>query len=780
MRGLSDTEVAERIASGRANIVERTTSRSPWDIIRSNVFTRINAIYAILFGIVAFTGHLIDGLFGALILVNSSVGMIQEFRAKRTLDRLAIIGRVDPTVLREGERRSVPAAELVCDDVVILASGDTIIVDGPVLAAVGLEVDESMLTGESDPVLKDPGDRVLSGSYVVAGSGSFRADRVGADAFAQRLAAEARGFRPVRSELRAGIDRILKVITYVLIPVGILTIFNQLFRNNQPLDEALRGMVAALVPMVPEGLVLMTSVALAVGVIRLGKRNCLVQDLPAIEELARVDVVCTDKTGTLTENGMTLDEVRPLAEDGEIEDALRALGGAEERPNASIAAIIAGLPGDSAWERVGSVPFSSARKWSAGEFRDRGAWILGAPDVLLPEADPARAESEALAARGLRVLLLGRIGELPPAEEIPGTVTPAALVVLGQRVRPEARGALDYFAEQDVAVKVISGDNAASVGAVAATLGIPAAETPVDARTLPEPGEEFSDRIAAGTVFGRVNPEQKRDMVRALRAEGHGVAMTGDGVNDVLALKEANVGVAMGSGSPASRAVSRIVLLDDSFATLPHVVAEGRRVIGNIERVSTLFLTKTVYSILLAMITVIAAVPFPFLPRHITIIAWFTIGIPAFLLSLAPNTERARPGFVGRVLRIAIPAGAWIAAATMTTFLVTFDRHAALGEAQVQASTSALITVLAVALWVLAAVARPYVPWKVLLVAAMAGAVTLLLVTPWGGKIFQLDPGNLAFTGFALVSAGIAILGILGTWRLMAWRSRRARARAGA
>jgi cation-transporting ATPase E len=709
-RGLSADEVARRRAEGRTNDVPVRASRSVWEIVRGNVFTRINAILAVLFAIIVSTGHLLDGLFGVLIVANSVTGMIQELRAKRTLDRLTIIGQPRVRVRRDGQPVELAPNQLVADDVIEIGPGDQIVVDAEVLDAPALELDESLLSGEADPIVKGPGDEVLSGSFVVAGNGICRATQVGRQAYAAKLAAEASTFTLVNSELRNGINKILTIITYLLVPAGILSIYNQL-SGDQALPEALRGMVAALVGMVPEGLVLLTAVAFAVGVVRLGKRQCLVNELPAIEGLARVDVVCADKTGTLTENAMWVKEARQLG-DCAVDQALAALAAADSRPNQSALAIAEAYPDDPGWSLDAFAPFSSARKWSGASFDGHGSWVLGAPDVLLPAGSPVRDEAEAIGARGLRVLLLARAGVAVDSADAPGEVAPAALVVLEQKVRPDAKSTLDYFARQDVLVKVISGDNARSVGAVATTLGLPQASAPVDGRALPENDKQLAEVLEHASVFGRVTPAQKRSMVGALRSRGHTVAMTGDGVNDVLALKDADIGVAMGSGSPASRAVAQIVLLDNRFATLPYVVAEGRRVIGNIERVATLFLTKTVYSVLLAIVIGIpgligyGVLPYPFLPRHVTLVGWFTIGLPAFVLSLAPNNERACGGFVGRVLRLAVPAGVVIAMASFTAYAIVYNGQ------RTQASTTALLTLIAIALWVLARVARPYVWWK--------------------------------------------------------------------
>ncbi|MEU2254565.1 cation-translocating P-type ATPase [Nocardia xishanensis] len=778
--GLTTAEVEQRRRDGLTNDVPDRASRSVREIVRANVFTRINAILGVLFVVVLSTGSIIDGMFGLLIVANSAVGIIQEIRAKRTLDQLAIVSQAKPTVRRDGVAREVAPKDVVLDDLIELGPGDQIVVDGVVEESALLEIDESLLTGEADPIDKAVGAEVMSGSYVVSGSGAYRATKVGRDAYAAKLAEEASKFTLVHSELRTGIDKILKFITYLLIPAGLLSIYNQLFSSGESWRPAVTGMVAALVPMVPEGLVLMTSIAFAVGVVRLGRRQCLVQELPAIEGLARVDVVCADKTGTLTENGMRLSDIKILDgfDDREVRRALAAMAGDDPRPNASVQAIAEELTDRPEWQHTAVAPFSSAKKWSGFSYGEHGDWLLGAPDVLLdPDSEDARMAEE-LGSSGLRVLLLAQSDRPVDAPDAPGTVRPAALIVLEQKIRPDARETLDYFASQNVSIKVISGDNAVSVGAVASSLDLPGGDHAVDARRLPEDAGQLADVLDRETTFGRVRPDQKRAMVGALQSRGHTVAMTGDGVNDVLALKDSDIGVAMGAGSPATRAVAQIVLLDNKFATLPYVVGEGRRVIGNIERVSNLFLTKTVYSVLLAFLVGLAGIGsqifdyepigYPFLPRHVTIAAWFTIGIPAFILSLAPNNERARTGFVSRVMRLAIPSGAVIGVATFVAYLIAYAGPDATETQKEQAGTTALITLIMIAMWVLAIVARPYVWWKVVLIGASVAAYVVLFTVPFTRDFFKLDPSNAALTTAAFVCGAVGIVLVEAIWWISA------------
>ncbi|MFI2242439.1 cation-translocating P-type ATPase [Streptomyces chrestomyceticus] len=743
--GLTSAEVASRVAAGKANDVPVRSSRSVREIVRANVCTRINAVIGVLFVVILIVGPVQDGLFGGVILANTLIGVVQEVRAKRTLDQLAIVGEARSTVRRDGSTVELAPGQLVLDDVVELGPGDKVAVDGVVHESDSLEVDESLLTGEADPVFKRPGDKVLSGSFVVAGAGAFTATRVGRDAYAAQLAEEARRFTLVNSELRNGINTILKFVTYAIVPAGLALIISQLAVGRGDIPEAVRRMVAGLVPMVPEGLVLLTSVAFAVGVIRLGKKKCLVQELPAIEGLARVDTVCLDKTGTLTETAMDVDAVHPIAPGAPVAEVLGALGAADARPNASMQAIIDTYPALEGWTERSSAPFSAARRWSGATLSDpagrTSTWLIGAADVLLPPGHTVLTTVDAHGSQGLRVLLLARCSvplteALDTPHGITDAVAPVALVVVRQRTRSEAPATLRYFADQGVQAKVISGDNALSVSAVAKSLGLPGSERHVDARYLPEHPGRLAEAVEDNAIFGRVGPQQKRDMVAALQSRGRTVAMTGDGVNDVLALKDADVAVSMGTGSPAARSVAQIVLLDNNFSSLPSVVAEGRRVIGNIERVANLFLTKTVYSVLLAIVVVLANVPYPFLPRHLTLIGSLTIGIPAFFLALAPNTERAKPRFVRRVLRFAVPCGVMAAAATMTSYTVARSVY----DGNLAAETSAAtLTLFLVGLWALAIIARPYTWWRILLVSAMAVAFAAVLVIPFLQEFFQLQ-----------------------------------------
>ncbi|MGV9337776.1 HAD-IC family P-type ATPase [Streptomyces sp. NPDC003688] len=771
--GLTRAQVAERVARGQVNDVPVRSSRSLAEIVRANVFTRFNAIIGVLWIVTLFVAPIQDSLFGFVILANTGIGIVQEWRAKKTLDSLAVIGEARPTVRRDGSSVEVPTSAIVLDDLVEIGPGDKIVVDGVCAEADGLEIDESLLTGEADPVLKRTGDRLLSGSFVVAGGGAFTATKVGREAYAAQLAEEASRFTLVHSELRTGISTILKYVTWMMIPAALGLIVTQLVVKSNDFKGSIARTIGGIIPMVPEGLVLLTSVAFAIGVIRLGRKQCLVQELPAIEGLARVDTVCLDKTGTLTEGGMDVSALRMLngADEEHARKVLGALGESDPHPNASLQAIIDAYPDSEEWRCVESLPFSSARKYSGAAFSEGdgqvSSWLLGAPDVLLGADDPALAETSRLNEQGLRVLLLARAARGLDAPEPAEDARPVALVVLEQRLRPDAAETLRYFADQHVHAKIISGDNAVSVGAVAQKLGLEGAA--VDARHLPAELPGMARAMDRATVFGRVTPRQKREMVGALQSEGHTVAMTGDGVNDVLALKDADIGVSMGSGSEATRAVAQIVLLNNSFATLPSVVAEGRRVIGNITRVATLFLVKTVYSVLLALLVVCWQVEYPFLPRHLTLLSTLTIGVPAFFLALAPNAERARPHFVRRVMRYSIPGGLVAGLATFATYLLA--RHHYTGAGALSAETSAAtLTLFLVSMWVLAIIARPYTWWRIALVAAMGVAFLFVLIVPSLQDFFALRLVGNTMPWAAVGIAAVAAAALELVWR---WVDRR-------
>jgi cation-transporting ATPase E len=762
--GLRTSQVEQRRAAGLTNDQGKQPTRTIAQILRANVATRFNAILAALLVVIIIVGPVQDALFGLVLVANSGIGIIQELRAKRALDRLSVLSAPTARVVRDGSVTAIPADQVVKDDVVELQQGDQVVADGRVLESAGLEIDESLLSGEADPVVKEAGDDVLSGSFVVAGSGRMAAVRVGARSYAADLTRQARGYSPARSEIRDAINRILTWLSWLLVVIGPLLVITQL-NSGQTVPEALRGSVAGLTGLVPEGLVLLTSVAMAVGVVRLASRRVLVQDLPAIEGLARVDLVCCDKTGTLTQGSMRVVSVEPLLAGGQpssgpgdgVGQVLGAIAAADPRRNATMLAL-ADQFADPGWQPTETTAFSSARKWSAASYDGQGTWLIGAPEMMLaPPAVLDRAGQ--LAAQGYRVLLLADSAAPVAGEQLPGQVRPVALVALQERLRPDAQATLEYFASQQVQVRIISGDHPQTVGAIGRSLGLPDADRPVDARDLPEDPEQLTEAIRAPTVIGRVAPRQKQAIVAALQRLGHVVAMTGDGVNDVLALKDCDVGIAMGSGTPASRGAARLVLLDDKFATLPDVVAEGRRLIGNVDRVSKLFLTKTCYAVLIAVVVSVLALPYPFYPRHLTIISTLAIGIPGFFLALAPNAQRVAPAFMARALRFAIPAGLVITIAAVSAFLTVRAMDLGLGAAR----TSATVVTVGLSLLVLATLARPLATWRGAMVLGLAGAFAALFALPWlrTALALALLPQRVLWFCLVLAGAGYGLLLVL-------------------
>jgi cation-transporting ATPase E len=758
--GLSSAEVAERRSRGLGSAGPDRTSRSVAEILRANILTRFNLILGVLLAVVLAVGQPQDALFGIVLVSNAVIGIAQELRAKRTLDRLAVLSAPRVRVIRDGAAQDIDIAGLVVGDLIDLRAGDQLVADGMVRSSESLQADESLLTGEQDPVAKQVGDGLLSGSFVAAGSGGYQATAVGTEAYARKLAAEARRFAVVRSELIDGINRILRYVTWAIVPVAVLLMISQL-HARQTTQQAVIGTVAALVGMVPQGLVLLTSVAFGVAAVTLARRRVLVQQLPAVEGLARVDVVCLDKTGTLTDGTIAFDSLTSLDAQAPAEAALGALADDENR-NATLAAIGQAFPPPDGWARQTAVPFSAARKWSAASFTGHGTWVLGAPEMMLPDSQRTLLSQAAdLAAGGRRVLALARTDRPTGGESLPEGLRPVAFILLAERLRPDASDAIGYFAAQGVAMKVISGDSPLTVSAVAKAAGLPDAGDPVDARHLPDDPDDLGRLLEERSVFGRVTPHQKQAMVTALQARGHTVAMTGDGVNDVLALKLADLGIAMGSGAAATKAVADLVLLDGRFAALPGVVAEGRRVTANIERVANLFVTKTVWATLLAVAVGVALLPYPFLPRHLTIIDTLAIGIPSFFLALAPNRRRYLAGFVGRVLRFAIPAGCLIAAATFAAYALA--RSA--GLPLVQQRTAATLVTLMLSLGVLVLLAMPLTWRRLVLVGAMVAGFVALFPVPAVRRFYALElPTSHLWETLLIGAAGIVALA--GFWEI--------------
>ena len=752
--GLTRSEVAARVAAGETNAVVEVTSRPLSEIIKANVFTRFNGLLGALLVLVLLTGSYKNALFGIALVVNSALGIAQEWHAKRKLDSLAVLHAPTAMVLRDGVCDEIASSDMVRGDVIALRPGDQVSADGALLACDNLEIDESNLTGESDAVEKSLGDGVSSGTAVVAGTGWYRADVVGADATAQKLAAEAKVFTRAHSEVQHSTNVLLRWLTWivaVMLPISAWSQWRAV--GDQGWQSVVLRTAAGLVGLVPEGLVVLTTLAFLLAAVQLTRKQALVQELPAVELLARVDVICLDKTGTLTQGEIGFESLEVLdgASEAQVRTVLAALAH-DSAGNQTSHALARAFPG-ATLEVTERAAFSSARKWSGGVV-DGQAWLLGAPDVLLPAAATPRLVDRVheLSDAGSRVLLLAAADGLPAAGQAPSGIRPAALVELGELVRDDARQTLDYFRAQGVRVVVISGDTPRTVTAVGRAVGLDIHE-PVDARMLPDDLEQLADIAERTTIFGRVTPGQKRAIVRALQSRGHVVAMTGDGVNDVLALKDADIGIAMGNGAQATKAVAQLVLLDSRFAHLPDVLAEGRRLIGNVERVASLFVTKNVMSAISILAAAFFGLAYPFLPSQMTLVSTLTIGIPAAVLALGPNHRRYQPGFLRRVLSISAPAGVVAGVSAFAVYAVL--SHGLVGAAA--ASTAALTSLLVTMLWLLGCLARPYRVWKVVVVASMAALAALAYLLGAGRSFFAIA-WDLPAIGWGLVAGAIGAL----------------------
>ncbi|GAA0079139.1 cation-translocating P-type ATPase [Clostridium sp. CTA-5] len=737
--GLRDEEVRERIKSGKVNYIPKVPSRTLWQIIRANLFTSFNAINIILAIVVVIAGSPKNAIFAGVILVNTLIGIVQELRAKQTLEKLSVISEPYANVIRNGTLKKIPLENIVLDDILYLETGSQILADAKIISQSGLEVDESMLTGESDSIVKNDNDKLLSGSFVVAGDAYAQVTSVGKETYAAKLADEARKFKLINSELQNSINKIFRVIIWIIIPLSILLTVTQLMVKDITWQEAAIGTVSGIIGMVPEGLVLLTSATFIVAIIKLSKYDTLVQELCATEVLARVDVLCLDKTGTLTEGNLNLVDVKSIGDidADEINNILSALAHNLPSKNATQKAILEKYkenPSD--LKCLKSIAFSSKRKWGGITFDKAGSWVLGAPEIILNDSyNEIKEIVDNEAKKGRRVLLLAKLENNELSEKLSGKITAAALVLIEDIIREQAPKVLKYFHEQDVEVKIISGDNPVTVSTVAQRAGVHGWDKTIDARTLPENEEEFTKVIEENTVFGRVTPHQKRRIVKALQKMDHTVAMTGDGVNDVLALKESDCGIAMANGSDATKAVAQLVLLKSDFSALPKVVEEGRKQINNLEIVAELFLSKTVYSIILAFVFSILFLPFPVLPIQMSLVGSCAIGIPAFFLALLPSRGAVKRGFLQRILTVSIPNGIFLALFTTLTFMISRK----IGASIEYSRTLALLMLAGTSMVILLKVSRPLTKFKLGLGIVMFGIVTLAFITPIGRWIFTLE-----------------------------------------
>ena len=732
LHGLTQEEVRAHREQGRTNTMPRRTEGGVADILRRNVLTLFNLLTLCLAGLLLWVGSHRDMLFLGVVLSNTLIGTIQELRAKRTHDRLQLLSEGRVRVMRDGVECRLSPQELVLDDVVLLSRGDQIPADATVLSGAG-EADESLLTGESAPVSKAAGDTLYSGSFLVSGSVAARLTAVGADSYAGQLQLSARRVKRAQSELMRDMRRIIRWVSVLIVPIGAAMFSRQYASVDLGLRDAVTGTVASMLGMIPEGLILLTSVSLAAGVVALGRRNALVNELFGIETLARTDVVCMDKTGTLTSGEMVLD--RTLALNGvppeEIAAYMAALLRASADETPTVRALAEAFPALNAPEIAQAVPFSSARKWSAAQAEGLGSVVLGAPERLLK--GEALKQAQALAAQGLRVLALLCAPAPLCGEALPEGLVPAALLCLRDALRPNVQKTVRYFGEQGVSLKVISGDSPLTVSHAAAAAGVPGADRMVDLSTI-EGEKDYTALSRHYTIFGRVSPQDKQGLIEALRKDGHGVAMVGDGVNDIPALKAADCSIAMAGGSDAACRVAQITLLDADFDVMPRIVLEGRRVINNITRAASLFLVKNIFSLLLSVLLLIFPFAYPFAPIQLTLVSSLTIGIPSFVLALQPSRDRVSGSFLRNVIMRALPGG--VCTAALIIPLMAFSDG--LGFSQDVISTLSTLIAGYSGLVVLFLTCLPLNALRGGLVAAMAvlfaGAVLLL------PQVFYLSP----------------------------------------
>lgn len=731
LTGLTAKQVQQRIAAGQQNEPAPSLTRSIKDIFRTNLLTWFNLINLVLGALVLITGSYKNELFLGVAIVNTAIGIFQEIRSKRQIDKMSLLSESTYEVQRANGTVELHQDAIVQDDLLIMHRGDQLPVDGLILATQGIEVDESLITGEATPIAKVTGDSVVSGSFLVSGQATVQATHVGTKSFINSLSGEVQSGESTNSQLLNTINRIIKILTIVIVPLGAALFISRLF-NHSTIDQAILGTTAAMIGMIPEGLVLLTSVSLAVSAMNLARRRVLVRELPAIEGLARVDVLGLDKTGTITSGRLQLNKLVPLGNQSLeqlkviVGGTINAIGDDNETAQA-LNSVLA----DPSWQPDHVVPFSSARKWS-GASTSQGNYVIGAPEFMLKTmSDELAQRIEGYAADGFRVLCIAQSTQLSPDDL--GDVTVLGLILIEDEIRENAVETFRYFQNQDVALKVISGDNPTTVANIAARAGIKHSDQLIDMSSFSD-DIDYDQLVATYTVFGRVTPAQKKQLVMAWQRVGHTVAMTGDGVNDILALRQADCGIAMASGSEAAKSIADFVLVDSNFDAMLNVLNEGRRVINNIERVASLFLIKTMYSVALSLIFIFMINGYPFQPIQLTPISVLTVGIPTFFLALEPNYQRISGQFMKQVMVIAAPA-----AVCVVTYILVVDLVGGVQFNLNYAETSTLSVLLtgAVCLVALLMVARPLNRLKISLVLLMAGCFALIFI--FFGKLFSLE-----------------------------------------
>ena len=739
--GLTAPQVGERVAAGWVSGAPAPSGKTEREIILTHCFTFFNLIFLILAAMLVIGRSTVMNMgFLVVAAVNTVIGIVQEIRAKRAVDRLTLVAARPVRVVRDGDIQETPPEAIVRDDIAEFGQGDQICADG-ILRSGELWVDESLITGEADAVAKAPGDEIRSGSVVLSGRGRVQLTAVGADSFAAKLSREAKkNPKAKKSEMMRSLDRLILVVGIALVPVGLVLFYQEFFVLRLNLRDSVEGTVAALVGMIPEGLYLLTSIAMAASALKLSKEKVLVQDMNCIEALARVDVLCVDKTGTITEPDMEVEDLIPLSghQPEYLEAILNAMYGSQEPDNATARAIRELFHSESDWVEKKRIPFAPETKWTGAVFETAGAFLVGAPEFILgSRIQEYRSAVDEWTESGSRVLLVaGYQGDPEPGQIDPERVTPLALLILSGRIRENARETFAYFAQQGVSIRVISGDDPRTVSQIAQRAGIPGAEAFLDAAAL-ESDSDYDRAVRENVVFGRVTPEQKRRLIAALQSQGHTVAMTGDGVNDLLAMKQADCSIGMASGAQAASQLASLVLLQSDFSAMPGIVAEGRRVINNIQRAATLFLVKNIFSLFLSVISLFTDWPYPLQPMHLTVISALTIGIPSFFLAMEPNYDRVRGHFLRGVLRRAFPGG-------LTNVFAVLVCQAFMDIFHLPAEPIATVCagILAVVgMMVLFQVCKPFDRFRKIIWTAML--VGLLAVFTLLGELFELGAGNM-------------------------------------
>lgn len=754
--GLTDDEVLERVKRGEVNRLPKAPSRTLMQILRANFINIFNGINLVLGLLVIIAGSPKNALFAFVIIINSFIGVYQEISAKRTLEKLSVLSMASAKVLRNGNVIEIPIEEIVIDDIIYLSTGQQVLADCELVNSNELEIDESMLTGEADPIYKAEGSNLLSGSFVVAGEGYARVVEVGKETYTSKLAEEAKKFKIVNSELQLAISKIIKFLLWLIIPVAAMLIVSQMVFVKSDWRTALIGVVSGIVGMIPEGLVLLTSATFIVSVVKLAKYDTLVQQLSATEILARVDVLCLDKTGTITEGKLELVKVLELGKHDkkEIDDILSALVHTLPSGNPTQQAILEAYEKKSDLVVTNMLPFSSKRKYGGVVIKDKGTWLMGAPEILLQDRyKEIKHDVERYAKEGKRVLLLGKSSQNDLRDDLDDSVESVALILLEDVIRENAKEVLDYFEDEGVNVKVISGDNAVTVSAVAKRAGVNNAEIYIDARELPSSLDELEKVIDNYTVFGRVTPHQKKNIVSALQKKNHVVAMTGDGVNDVLALKESDCGIAMANGTDATKAVSQLVLMNSDFTSLPKVLGEGRKQINNLERVAELFLSKTMFFILVAFIFSVMRQGYPIDAIQSSLVGSCAIGIPAFFLALMPFKGRVKGKFLQRVLSKSIPNGIIMVAMVSIAYMITLNNTNNISLSK----TVSVLTFAAISIIVLIKVSSPFNSIKFGIVVSMALVMLLAFITKIGRIIFSFQHVGMKEILFVVILTAVTV-----------------------